>query len=347
MKVKKVAVIVAGSWGTALASVLCENATHVTIWTRNLSQVNEINMNHENKRFLKGIKLSKTLVATASIEEATASADAIILAAPTSAMREVVRQMKPYLQKEVLIIHAAKGFEMETLKRMSTVISEELPEHDPQKVVVLSGPSHAEEVILKCPTTVVVASDKLSAAETAQDLLINPYFRVYTNPDIIGVEMSGALKNIIAICAGLTDGLGFGDNAKAALITRGLAEISRLGVAMGANPLTFAGLAGVGDLIVTCTSKHSRNFRAGSMLARGDSIENVLKKMGMVVEGIKTTKAAYILAKQQKVDMPITNELYQVLFENKVPKDAVNDLMGRNKTKELEEAAKAKLLNQG
>jgi glycerol-3-phosphate dehydrogenase (NAD(P)+) len=339
METKKVCVLVAGSWGTALASVLADNHHQVIIWSRNESQVKEINEQHENKRFLPDVQLSADIQATTSISDAVTSAAAVILAAPTTAMREVVKQMQPHLSMDTLIIHAAKGFEMESLKRMSTVIADELTNYDSSRIVVLSGPSHAEEVIRKCPTTVVVASENAAAAEEAQDLLINTYFRVYTNPDIVGVEVSGALKNIIAIGAGLSDGLGFGDNAKAALLTRGLAEISRLGMAMGANPLTFAGLAGIGDLIVTCTSKHSRNWRAGYLMAQGDRAEEVLSKMGMVVEGIKTTKSAYVLSRKFNIQMPITDELYKVLFEEKTPKLAVEDLMGRVRANEIEEAA--------
>ncbi|MEX2460973.1 MAG: NAD(P)H-dependent glycerol-3-phosphate dehydrogenase [Paenibacillaceae bacterium] len=343
MPVKKVAVLVAGSWGTALASLLAEIHPEVMVWSRNASEVDDMNQTHMNRRFFKEVTLSAKLKATLSMEEAVHGAEAIILAAPSAAMRGICSLLRPLLtesqMKETLIVHVAKGFEAETMKRMTTVIAEELPEYDANKLVVLSGPSHAEEVILQCPTTVVVASGDVQAAEAAQDLFINAYFRVYTNPDVIGVEVGGALKNIIALGAGLTEGLGFGDNAKAALITRGLAEITRLGVKMGANPLTFAGLAGIGDLVVTCTSKHSRNWRAGFMLGQGKALSEVLESMGMVVEGVKTTKAAYKLSRQYDVSMPITDALYQVLFTGKAPKEAVGDLMGRVKTHEIEEVA--------
>lgn len=336
---KKVSVLVAGSWGTALASVLADNSHDVWIWSRHEHQVEEINRLHTNSKFLPDVKLPDNIRATASMKEAVSGSDAVLLAAPSSAMREVAAGVRPYLRNDATLIHATKGFETKTLERMTTVISEELPEYDPQNIVVLSGPSHAEEVIRKSPTTVVVASESLDAAEQAQDLLINSYFRVYTNPDVIGVEVGGALKNIIALGAGLSDGLGFGDNAKAALLTRGLAEISRLGAAMGANPLTFAGLAGVGDLIVTCTSRHSRNWRAGYLLAQGHTLDQTLKQMGMVVEGVKTTQAAYELARRYQTTMPITDELYAVLFDGKEPKTAVEDLMNRGRKDELEEAA--------
>lgn len=336
---RKVAVLVAGSWGTALASVLADNEHEVALWSRNAQQVAQINETHRNERYLPGVDLSELIHATTQMEEAVRGACAVLIVAPSSAMREVVRELHQYIEPETLVIHATKGFETETLKRMSTVIAEELHCGD-ESIVVLSGPSHAEEVVRRLPTTVVVASKNNAAAEMAQDLFINSFFRVYTNPDMLGVEISGALKNIIALGAGLSDGLGYGDNAKAALITRGLAEIARLGVDMGANPLTFAGLAGVGDLVVTCTSSHSRNWRAGSMIGQGKKVETVLQEMGMVVEGIRTTKAAYALSRLYQVSMPITDQLYQVLFEQKPSKNAVESLMGRVRTHEIEEIAK-------
>jgi glycerol-3-phosphate dehydrogenase (NAD(P)+) len=337
----KISVLVAGSWGTALASVLADNENEVTLWSRNTEQVNEINLLHTNSRFLGEARLSNRIRATNSLQEAVEGADAIVIVVTSSGMREVAAGIRPFLHQGTLLMHATKGFETGSLKRMTEVIAQELPDHPEDRIVVLSGPSHAEEVIRQCLTTVVVAAKDLAAAEAAQDLFINSYFRVYTNPDVVGVEVCGALKNIIALGAGLSDGLGFGDNAKAALITRGLAEIARLGHAMGANPLTFAGLAGIGDLVVTCTSKHSRNWRAGYMLAQGDSLEKVLEQMGMVVEGVKTTKAAYELSRRFDVSMPITDELYQVLFAGKSPKTAVEHLMGRVRKHEIEEVADA------
>ncbi len=339
METKRVAVLVAGSWGSALANVLADNGHVVRLWTRNAEQADEINTEHRNRRFLGEHALHLNVIAVTSMEEAASDAEAILFAAPTSALRQVARLVSPFVKPETLIIHASKGFEAESLLTMSEVIAQELPQVRQERIVVLSGPSHAEEVIVRNPATIVVASADMEAAEEAQDILINSYFRVYTNPDIRGVEIAGALKNIIALGAGMSDGLQFGDNAKAALLTRGLAEISRLGSAMGANPMTFAGLAGVGDLIVTCTSRHSRNWRAGYAIAQGKSQETVLQEMGMVVEGIKTTKAAVALAKQYHVVMPIAEQLNCVLFENKPPKQAVEDLMGRVRTHELEEAA--------
>lgn len=338
---KKVAVLVAGSWGTALARVLADNGNAVMLWTRNSAQAEQINTERRNEKFLPGADLPDGITATTDMAEAVSEAEAVLFVAPSSAMRDVARQAALYIANDALIIHATKGFETETLKRMSTVLAEELGRSE-QQIVVLSGPSHAEEVINRHPTTVVVASKETACAEAAQDLFMNnEYFRVYTNPDVIGVETAGAIKNIIALGAGLSDGLGFGDNAKAALITRGLAEIARLGTAMGANPLTFAGLAGVGDLIVTCTSQHSRNWRAGSMLAKGLPLTEVLDRMGMVVEGVRTTKAAHVLAGNYGVEMPITDQLYAVLFEGLSPENAVGALMGRVRKHEIEEIASA------
>lgn len=335
----KTTVLVAGSWGTALASVLADNGREVCLWTRNEAQAEEINREHRNSRFLKDAELSERIVAVTSMGDAVSGADAIVFAATSASMREIAAKARPFLRPDALIVHATKGFEGDTLKRMTSVLAEELPQIDKRRIVVLSGPSHAEEVVLRCPTTTVVAAEDTEAAEAAQDLFMNGSFRVYTNPDVTGVEVGGALKNIIALGAGMSDGLGFGDNAKAALITRGLAEIARLGAAMGANPLTFAGLAGIGDLIVTCTSRHSRNWRAGYMLGQGSPLEDVLESMGMVVEGVRTTKAAYVLSRQFEVTMPITDALHQVLFDGKPPKTAVEDLMGRVKTHEIEEIA--------
>lgn len=336
MKGRKAAVLGAGSWGTVLAMVLAENGLDTILWARRKEVAEEINQQRRNKRYVPGITLPKSLRATTSLSEAVTNCDLVMVVVPSKSVRDVVREIRPYLRKDVLIVHASKGFELPSLKRISTVISEELPEWT-ETIAVLSGPSHAEEVARKSPTTVVVASEAMETAEKVQTLLINSYFRVYTNPDVIGVEIGGALKNIIALGAGLSDGLGFGDNAKAALITRGLAEIARLGVAMGAGPITFAGLAGVGDLVVTCTSKHSRNWKAGYLLSQGDSLDEVLEKMGMVVEGIRTTQAANRLAQEYQVRMPITAELHAVLFDGKDPRDAVEDLMGRGKTDELQE----------
>lgn len=331
----KVTVLVAGSWGTALASVLAANHSEVYLWTRNSEQAAEINSSHTNHKYLPGISLPANIIATTDMETAITGSKAVVIVAPSSGMRQVVRSMKPFWKDDMLCIHATKGFESESKKRMSIVIAEELG-CDEGQIVVLSGPSHAEEVVRLCPTTVVVASPDDKRTAEAQELFINNDFRVYTNRDQVGVELAGALKNIIALGAGLSDGLGFGDNAKAALLTRGLAEISRVGVELGANPLTFAGLAGVGDLVVTATSQHSRNWRAGYMLGQGKPLSEVLESMGMVVEGIRTTEAAYAISLKLGVQMPITDQIYHVLFQGRSPRTAVEALMGRDRKPELE-----------
>ena len=332
-----IAVIGAGSWGTALAMVLADNHHEVRLWSHNEEQVKEINELHTNKKYLPGISLPDKIIGYAALKDALAGVETVILAVPTKAIREVTGKMREVLTAPITIAHVSKGIEPDTLLRISEMVREEMPSGLLRDIVVLSGPSHAEEVSLRHPTTVTVTSENMAAAEKIQDLFINHNFRVYTNPDVIGVEIGGALKNIIALAAGITDGLGYGDNAKAALITRGLAEIARLGTKMGANPLTFAGLAGIGDLIVTCTSVHSRNWRAGNMLGKGKSLDEVLKSMGMVVEGVRTTKAAYQLAKKYEVNMPITTALYDVLFNGKNAKDAADVLMSRGKTHEMED----------
>ncbi|GKW44760.1 NAD(P)H-dependent glycerol-3-phosphate dehydrogenase [Planococcus sp. NCCP-2050] len=333
---EKVSVYGAGSWGTALSFVLAQNGHDVLLWTHRAEQADEIN-GHSNEKYLKGIKLPVNLKATSDLAETVHHSKVFVLAVPTKAIREVCLKIKENLTEKVLFVHVSKGIEPDSLKRISEMVREEIPEQWIEDVVVLSGPSHAEEVVLEHPTTVTAACENTASAEFVQDLFMNHYFRVYTNTDVIGVEIGGALKNIIALAVGITDGLGYGDNAKAALMTRGLAEIARLGVKMGATPLTFSGLSGVGDLIVTCTSPHSRNWRAGNMLGKGKTIEEVLEEMGMVVEGIRTTKAAFQLAKAYDVPMPITAALYAVLFEEVSTNEAAEKLMGRMKKNEMED----------
>ncbi|WP_035663461.1 NAD(P)H-dependent glycerol-3-phosphate dehydrogenase [Halalkalibacter akibai] len=335
---KKIAVVGAGSWGTALAMVLADNEHEVQLWARRSEQVVEINEKHSNSKYLPGITLPKNIIAFNDLNLALKNVDTIVLVVPTKAIREMVQEMIHVLTSPVTIIHASKGIEPGTHKRVSEMIEEEFQHSDLlQDVVVLSGPSHAEEVSLRQPTTVTVSSKRHEASERAQDLFINNHFRVYTNSDLVGVEIGGALKNSIALVCGLTNGLGLGDNTKAAIMTRGLAEIARMGIKLGANPLTFAGLSGLGDLIVTCTSIHSRNYRAGKMIGEGKSLDQVLESMGMVVEGIRTTKAAHELALKWQVDMPIISSLYAVLFEGLSPKEATKQLMGRGKKHEVEQ----------
>jgi glycerol-3-phosphate dehydrogenase (NAD(P)+) len=332
-----ITVVGAGSWGTALAMVLADNGHEVRLWSHNEDQVKEINEFHTNKKYLPEIVLPELIVGYASLSDSLTGVETIILAVPTKAIREVIGKVRVVQGMPLTIVHVSKGIEPDSLLRITEMIKEEMPHELLTDVVVLSGPSHAEEVSLRYPTTVTVTSENMEAAEKIQDLFINHNFRVYTISDVIGVEIGGALKNIIALAVGITDGLGYGDNAKAALMTRGLAEIARLGKKMGANPLTFSGLTGIGDLIVTCTSVHSRNWRAGNLLGKGKTLDEVLENMGMVVEGVRTTKAAYQLAKKYDVNMPITFALYDVLFNGKNPKDAVDVLMARGRTHEMED----------
>lgn len=334
---KTLTVLGAGSWGTALSLVLADNGHDVRLWSYHKEQAEKINQTKMNEKYLPDILLPETIIAYHDLEEAIKNCEIIIVAVPTKAVREVMKKLLNYIKNPVTIVHVCKGIEPGSLKRISEIIKEEVPEYLLKDIVVLSGPSHAEEVSLRHPTTVAVASENLAAAEMVQELFMNTNFRVYTNPDVIGVEIGGALKNIIALAAGISDGLGYGDNAKAALMTRGLAEIARLGTKMGANPLTFSGLTGIGDLIVTCTSMHSRNWRAGNALGKGESLQEILHNMGQTVEGVRTTKAAYQLAEKYQVNMPISIILYKVLFENLNPKTAVDELMTRKKTHEMED----------
>lgn len=331
----KIVVLGAGSWGTALSIVLADNNHEVRLWSHKEEQVNTINQTHKNEKYL-NVELPKNVIAYSDLETAISGAEAIVMVVPSSAIREVSKKINPFINKDLLVIHATKGIEPESSKRISQIMSEELTSINSDDIVVLSGPSHAEEVGLRMPTTVTVASSNIKQAEKAQHLFFNESFRVYTSDDVIGVELGGALKNIIALGAGMSDGLNFGDNAKAALITRGLAEITRLGVSLGANPLSFLGLSGVGDLIVTSTSKHSRNWRAGNLIGKGQSLDSVLDEMGMVVEGVRTTKAAYLFSIQQNVEMPITHALYEILYNNADPKEIVEQLMTRAKKDELD-----------
>jgi len=330
-----VAVIGAGSWGTALSLVLADNGHKVRIWGHRASTIDEINSYHTNRSFLPGLTLPSSVRGYTSLAEAIDGVTIIVLVVPSSAMADTCRRLSEVLTRPVTLVSASKGIEPVSLLRMSQIIEKNTPDQFRNGIVVLSGPSHAEEVSLRHPTTVVAASERITLAKTVQDLFINEYFRVYTNPDVVGVELGGALKNIIAFAAGVLDGLGAGDNAKAALITRGLAEIARLGVRLGSNPLTFLGLAGVGDLVVTCTSRHSRNWQAGNLIGQGYPVNEVPSRMNMVVEGIPTTKAAFQLARQAEVEMPITEALYQVLFEGGNPREAFEDLMRRERTHEM------------
>ncbi|MEN2766169.1 NAD(P)H-dependent glycerol-3-phosphate dehydrogenase [Ornithinibacillus xuwenensis] len=335
---KKVAVLGAGSWGTALSIVLADNGHDVRLWTHRKEQADSINSTHKNERYLE-IMIPEKIKAYHEMDQAIKDADVILLVIPTKAIRDVCHELNTILKHDAVLIHATKGIEPGSLKRVSQMIAEEMDHYSYEDIVVLSGPSHAEEVAQRQPTTVTVAAINDQNAKVSQDLFINEVFRVYTSNDVIGIELGGALKNIIALGAGISDGLGYGDNAKAALITRGLAEITRLGTYLGANPLSFLGLPGVGDLIVTCTSVHSRNWRAGNLLGKGNPLEDVLEKMGMVVEGVRTAEAAYQFAKEENIDMPITAGIYQIIHHNKKPKEVVEQLMNRDKREEMDDLA--------
>lgn len=330
----KITVFGMGSFGTALANVLAENGHTVLMWGKNEDSVKELNNHHQNKRYLKDVVLDSRIKATSDIKEAANFTDIYLMALPTKAMREVTSEIDSLIDSKKTFIHVAKGIENDTFKRVSEMIEDSISEDHNGGIGVLSGPSHAEEVVIKQPTTVAASSKDEKVSKLIQDLFMNDYLRVYTNNDLVGVELGGALKNIIAVASGIVAGMGYGDNAKAALMTRGLAEISRLGEKLGADPMTFLGLGGIGDLIVTCTSTHSRNYTLGFKLGQGQTMDEALNEMNMVVEGIYTTNSVYHLAKQQNVDMPITNALYKVLFEDNPVKDSVKDLMGRDKKSE-------------
>ncbi|MEW6275278.1 MAG: NAD(P)H-dependent glycerol-3-phosphate dehydrogenase [Bacillota bacterium] len=332
---QKIAVLGGGSWGTALAVLLSKKVRKVALWVKREELAEEINRG-ENVRYLPGVFIPENVRATGDLPGVLAGAEAVLFAVPSHAFRDVLRRALPGLPRRVPLVNAAKGIEENTLLRMSEVFLEEAGGELVRFYVILSGPSHAEEVGRGMPTAVVCASFSPEAGRAAQDLLMTESFRVYTSPDVKGVELGGALKNIIALGTGIADGLGFGDNTKAALMTRGLAEITRLGDTMGADPRTFAGLAGVGDLIVTCTSMHSRNRRAGIAIGKGKSLAEALLEVKMVVEGVRTTRAARQLALRHKVEMPITEQIYQVLFAGLSPRAAVINLMTRDPRSELE-----------
>ena len=330
MSQKKILVLGPGSWGTALSQVLNDNGHDVRIWGNNPQQISEINTKHTNTLYFKDVVLDSKIVGYDDLSLALADVDAILFVVPTSVTRLVAKQVAQLLDHKVVVMHASKGLEQGTHERISTILEEEIPQKLRSEIVVVSGPSHAEETIVRDLTLITAASKQLEDAKFVQALFSNDYFRLYTNDDVIGVETAAALKNVIAVGAGALHGLGFGDNAKAAIITRGLAEITRLGVAMGANPMTYIGLSGVGDLIVTGTSIHSRNWRAGDALGRGEKIADIEANMGMVIEGVSTTKVAYELAQMLKIDMPIVNAIYHVIYEGAEIKDSIIQLMRRD-----------------
>lgn len=328
--IQKVAVLGAGSWGTALAKCLCENGHDVRLWGNDVTQMNHINRTHCNEKYLKNVILPETLVATSDVSVALKEVDAIVLVVPTNAMRSVCQTISPYITSNPYIIHAGKGLEQGTNLRISQVIQSELAKSCYKELIVLSGPSHAEEVARQDITTITAASENELASDYVQKLFMNHYFRVYTNKDVIGVELGAALKNIIALGAGIVNGLGYGDNAKAALVTRGLVEITRFGLFFGALQETFSGLSGVGDLIVTCTSVHSRNWQFGHKIGKGYTKDEALNAINMAVEGVYTVKVVNELAKQHGIDMPITKAIYEVIYNGVSPKESIMQLMKRD-----------------
>ncbi len=330
---RNISVIGAGSMGTAVSILLAKNGHKIKMWSPFLEEVEMINTLREQKDKLPGAIVPENVACTTDFADTVNFSDILVMVIPSQTIRENAVKMSALINDEKVVVCFSKGLEKGTGFRMSEVIKQEIPS---VQVVAMSGPCHAEELSKGIPTAYVAASENRKTAELVQDCFMSPKFRVYTNPDIIGVELGGAIKNVIALCAGISDGLGFGDNTKAALMTRGIAEISRLGSAMGAQIQTFSGLAGIGDLIVTCTSMHSRNRRAGILIGQGKSVEEALKEVKMVVEGVFTTEPVYRLAEKLNVKMPITTEAYKILFEGKGARQAVIDLMSRDRTHELE-----------
>ena len=330
----RISVIGAGSWGTALARMLAYKHTHVNLWVRKPQSAGKIRTQRQNEDYLPGIRLPENISVTSDLHQA-AAADVLVLVVPSHAMRAIAQELSGLITQDVILLSCAKGFENQTNLRMSEVLTSVFPTNP---IAALSGPNHAEEVAKDFPTATVIASRRDDTARQLQEAFATQFFRPYTNHDITGVELAGALKNIIALGAGIVDGLGYGDNTTAALMTRGLAEIARLGMALGAESQTFAGLAGVGDLIATCTSQHSRNRRAGQALAQGKTRVQIEQETNMVVEGFRATRAAWQLAQKEHVSMPITEQLYSVLFEDYSPRQAAIDLMMRENTSEREEA---------
>ena len=327
----KVGVLGAGSWGTALAILLHDNGHDVTVWSIDPKEVEMLSEKREHVSKLPGVHISEEIMITNEMEEAIKGKDFLVLAVPSIFTRSTAAKMKPYVVDGQMIVDVAKGIEEDTLMTLSQQIIQEIPQAD---VAVLSGPTHAEEVGRGLPTSVVVGAKTRETAEYLQGLFMNEVFRVYTSPDVLGMELGGSLKNVIALAAGMADGLGYGDNTKAALITRGMFEMNKLAVTMGAKQETLNGLTGIGDLIVTCESKHSRNRKAGMLIGQGYTMQQAMDEVKMVVEGVYSAKAAIALAKKYGVDMPIIEEVNKVLFEDKPAKEAVNDLMLRDKKME-------------
>ena len=331
----KISVIGSGGWGIALTILLHKNGHDLTIWSFDKKESEELKKTRQNKTKLPNILLPEDVKVTDDLRETVDDKDILILAVPSKAIRSVSKSLKNIIKDNQIIVNVAKGLEEDTLETMTDIIEEELKDKNP-KVAVLSGPSHAEEVGRGIPTTCVISANNKELTLYLQNIFMNPSFRVYTSPDMLGVEIGGALKNVIALAAGIADGLNYGDNTKAALITRGIKEISSLGVAMGGEQSTFYGLTGLGDLIVTCASMHSRNRRAGILLGQGKTLDEAIKEVNMVVEGVYSAKSALMAAKKYNVEIPIIEQVNAVLFENKNAAEAVNELMIRDKKLEIQ-----------
>ena len=330
----KIGVLGAGSWGIALTELLSGNGHKVTVWSIDEAEIAMLKEHREHKTKLPGVILKEDVLYTTKVEEAVLDAEMLVMVVPSPFIRSTAKTIAPFVKENQLIVNVSKGIEEDTLMTLTDIISEEVPL---ARVAVLSGPSHAEEVGKHIPTTVVAGSTDKEIASLIQDTFMSDYFRVYTSPDVIGIELGGALKNVIALAAGIADGLGCGDNTKAALITRGITEITRLGVAMGGKIETFAGLSGIGDLIVTCASKHSRNRNAGYLIGQGKTYKEAMEEVKMVVEGVYSAKAALGLAKKYDVQLPIIEQVNAVLFQGKKADEAVKDLMLRDKKLENDE----------
>ena len=332
IKMAKIGMIGAGSWGIALSVLLHNNGHTVTIWSALENEILMLRKEHEQKDKLPGVKLPEDMIFTTDLSPAVDKKDLLVFAVPSSFTRQTAHNIKPYVNEGQMVVNVAKGIEEATLMTLSQVIEEEIPQAD---VAVLSGPSHAEEVGKGIPTTIVVGANTRATAEYIQTIFMSDVFRVYTSPDVLGIELGAALKNVVALAAGIADGLGYGDNTKAALITRGMAEIARLGMEMGGKFETFCGLSGIGDLIVTCASMHSRNRRAGILIGKGKTMEEAMTEVKMVVEGVYSAKAAMGLAKKYNIELPIIEQVNEVLFNGKSAAVAVKDLMIRDKKIEI------------
>ena len=332
---KPIAVLGAGSWGTSLAILLANKGLPVILWDRNHDSVKHMTETRRNKKYLgNDVVLPINLSITSDFENTVRQSEILVLGTPSHTIREIAGKIKPYLTENTILVNIAKGIENQTLLTMSGVIKDVIPEIRDNQITALYGPSHAEEVCRNLPTTLVAASKDLVTAKMIQEVFAAPMLRVYSNTDLLGVEIGGSIKNVMAIATGILDGIGFGDNAKAALLTRGINEITRMGVALGAKKETFAGLTGIGDLIVTCLSKHSRNRFVGEEIGKGKTLEQILSEMVMVAEGVKTTRSTRDLSQKLGIEMPITDAVFSVLFENKMPKQAVAELMGRTMKEE-------------